>query len=188
MTTLTNQEITNKVVSILQTKIFASLPTFAQYRAEGGKTGKLFFYKENNVDKVAFASSNSIIAMESEIANAIADAVNPLTTTTESLQTQINGIQSVLNADDINLDTVQEIVDYIKQVRSELDTILVNDLTTGGTTKALSAEQGKALKDLYDSLDSTVSNLATSLVVTNGNIEAILSSLDNTDMSTPIQI
>ena len=182
MTTLTNQEITNKVVSILQTKIFASLPTFAQYRAEGGKTGKLFFYKENNVDKVAFASSNSIIVMESEIANAIANAINPLTTTTNNLQSQIDGIQSVLSADDINLDTVQEIVNYIKQVRSELDTILVNDLTTGGITKALSAEQGKTLKGLYDSLDLTVSNLAS-------NIEAILSSLDNLDMSsTPIQI
>lgn len=36
---------------------------------------------------------------------------------------------------------------------------LVNDLTTGGTTKALTAEQGKALKGLIDALTQKVTAL-----------------------------
>ena len=66
----------------------------------------------------------------------------------------------MLTSNDINLDTVQEIVDAIKTVETSLSTILVNDLTTGGTTKALTAEMGKQL-DL--SKESTV-NKSTSIV------------------------
>ena len=40
---------------------------------------------------------------------------------------------------------------------------VVNDLTTGGTTKALSAEQGKALKALIDTLTAKVNALETSV-------------------------
>ena len=61
------------------------------------------------------------------------------------LQTQINGINALLSSDDLNLDTVQEIIDAIKAVETSLETILVNDLTTGGTTKALTSEMGKVL-------------------------------------------
>ena len=38
---------------------------------------------------------------------------------------------------------------------------VVNDLTTGGTTKALSAEQGKAIKTLIDSLTQKLTALET---------------------------
>ena len=38
---------------------------------------------------------------------------------------------------------------------------VVNDLTTGGTTKALSAEQGKAIKALIDSLTQKLTALET---------------------------
>jgi hypothetical protein len=68
------------------------------------------------------------------------------------LQGQLNSITSILFSDNVNLDTVQEIVDAIESVQSYLDTILVNDLTTGGATKALTAEMGKSLKLLYDAL------------------------------------
>lgn len=61
------------------------------------------------------------------------------------LQGQIESINILLSSDDINLDTVQELVDAIKTVETSLETILVNDLTTGGVTKALTAEMGKAL-------------------------------------------
>ncbi|MDN3675752.1 hypothetical protein QWY99_22210 [Flavobacterium branchiarum] len=68
------------------------------------------------------------------------------------LQEQIDAINLLLTSDDINLDTIQEIVDAIKEVEISLSTILVNDLTTGGTTKALTAEMGKILKALIDAL------------------------------------
>jgi hypothetical protein len=72
----------------------------------------------------------------------------------KNLQIQIDGINTLLTSNNINLDTVQEIVDAIETVQTSLSTILVNDLTTGGTTKALTAEMGKILKILVDSLST----------------------------------
>lgn len=66
------------------------------------------------------------------------------------LQNQINAINILLQSDDVNLDHVQELVDAIKNIQTSLSTILVNDVTTGGTTKALTAEQGKILKEELD--------------------------------------
>lgn len=63
------------------------------------------------------------------------------------LQNQINDINTLLQSDNVDLDTIQEIVDAIEQVQISLDTILVNDLTTGGVTKALTAEMGKLLNE-----------------------------------------
>ncbi|MEN2400604.1 hypothetical protein GKZ90_0012505 [Flavobacterium sp. MC2016-06] len=70
----------------------------------------------------------------------------------KKLQIQIDGINTILSSDDINLDTVQELVDAIKEIQTYLDTILINDLTTGGITKALTAEMGKSLKALIDGI------------------------------------
>ncbi len=72
------------------------------------------------------------------------------------LKSQIDAIYVLLGSDNINLDTVQEIVDAIETVQMSLSTILVNDLTTGGTTKALTAEMGKTLKGLVDALTTVV--------------------------------
>lgn len=74
------------------------------------------------------------------------------------LQTQINNINVLLASDNVNLDNVQELVDAIETVQTSLSTILVNNLTSGGTTKALTAEMGKTLKGLIDDLTTTVSN------------------------------
>ena len=71
----------------------------------------------------------------------------------KNLQIQINGINALLSSDDVNLDTVQEIIEAIKEVETSLETILVNDVTTGGTTKALTAEMGRYLKDQIDNLN-----------------------------------
>jgi hypothetical protein len=66
------------------------------------------------------------------------------------LQSQINQINVLLESNDVNLDNVQELVDAIKTIQTSLQTILINDLTTGGVTKALTAEQGLVLKQLID--------------------------------------
>lgn len=81
------------------------------------------------------------------------------------LQTQISGINLLLASDDINLDTLQEIVTAIKSVDTYLSTILVNDLITGGTTKALTAEMGVTLQTQINNIlidkadDQRVTNL-----------------------------
>lgn len=72
----------------------------------------------------------------------------------KQLQIQINGINALLSSDDIDLDTVQELVDAIKEVETSLETILVNDVVSGGVTKALTAEQGKVLFALIQDLES----------------------------------
>ncbi len=73
-----------------------------------------------------------------------------------TIQTQINAINTLLTSDNINLDTIQEIVDAIEIVQTSLNTILINNLTSGGVTKALTAEQGKVLKGLLDALTIVV--------------------------------
>lgn len=70
------------------------------------------------------------------------------------LQTQISAINTLLTSDNVNLDNVQEIVDAIETVQMSLSTILVNDLTTGGTAKALTAEMGKTLKELISAIET----------------------------------
>ncbi|MEM0575153.1 hypothetical protein [Flavobacterium polysaccharolyticum] len=62
------------------------------------------------------------------------------------LQMQVNAINNLLTSDNMNLDTLQELVDAVETVQASLSTILVNDLTTGGMTKALTAEMGKLLQ------------------------------------------
>ncbi|AOW09530.1 hypothetical protein [Flavobacterium gilvum] len=86
-----------------------------------------------------------------------------------TLQGQITAINTLLTSDNINLDTVQEIVDAIETVQTSLSTILVNDLTTGGTTKALTAEMGKTLKGLVDSLSAKIPKDYSKVVYVNAN-------------------
>jgi len=64
------------------------------------------------------------------------------------LKNQIDDINTLLYSDNVDLDTIQEIVDAIEEVQISIDTILVNDLTTGGVTKALTAEMGKKLDEI----------------------------------------
>jgi len=73
------------------------------------------------------------------------------------IQNQINAINILLQSDNINLDNVQELVDAIENIQLSLSSILVNDLTTGGVSKALTAEMGKTLKGLIDLLVIAIS-------------------------------
>lgn len=84
--------------------------------------------------------------------------------TVKTLKTQIDGINTLLTSDNVNLDNVQELVDAIETIQTSLSTILVNDLTTGGTTKALTAEMGKTLKGLIDGLTTAVAGKQAALV------------------------
>ncbi|WP_343707729.1 hypothetical protein [Flavobacterium sp.] len=63
------------------------------------------------------------------------------------LQNQIKNINATLASDNLNLNTFQEIVDAVESIQTSLSTILVNDLTTGGSMKALTAEMGKILNE-----------------------------------------
>ncbi len=100
------------------------------------------------------------------ISNAVQTALNDLSSsitaligwaptdanTLKKLNDKILNILTLLGSDNVNLDNVQELVDAIETIQTSLATILVNDLTTGGVTKALTAEQGKVLKWLIDAI------------------------------------
>jgi hypothetical protein len=111
--------------------------------------------KEDIINKgvaLGYVSLNGVAKVAAEFL----DIVNNLTTGGTAsilsaeqgkvLKQQIDAITVMLASDDVNLDTVQELVNALK----ELPTILVDDLTTGGVTKALTAEQGVVLMDLIN--------------------------------------
>ncbi|MEO7977786.1 hypothetical protein [Flavobacterium sp.] len=115
----------------------------------------LFFEKEDKSQKGdanGYAPLNEFIKIASDYLDIVNDVVTGGTTALLSaeqgkvLQSRIEAINLILTSDNINLDTVQELVDAIETVQLSLNTILVNDLTTGGTTKALTAEMGKLLQ------------------------------------------
>lgn len=126
----------------------------------------LFNSKEDKSKKgvaSGYAPLDEAVKIASQYLNIVNDLFNGGATSLLSaeqgkvLQTQIDNINQLLASDNVNLDNVQELVDAIETIQMSLSTILVNDLTTGGTTKALTAEMGKTLKGLIDSLTTTVS-------------------------------
>ena len=73
----------------------------------------------------------------------------------------INRINVIADSDDETLDQMSELVDFIKNNKTLIDSIttskvnvsdIVNDLTTNVSNKPLSAEQGVVLKTLIDNL------------------------------------
>lgn len=87
-----------------------------------------------------------------------------------TLQSSLSSLQTTVNnfltgePDDGTIDRLSELVNAINANKDNIDALLadhvkktdiVNDLTTGGTNKVLSAEQGKALKALIDTLNES---------------------------------
>ncbi|MFW0739732.1 hypothetical protein [Flavobacterium sp. T12S277] len=112
-------------------------------------------FVQNSLVTAKDRSSHTGTQLSSTISNFI-ESVNALLATfktanyldaTSSIQGQINAIKSLLSSDDVNLDQLQEIVNYIKSIQTNLDTLLVNDLVSGGTLKALTAEMGKVINN-----------------------------------------
>ena len=77
------------------------------------------------------------------------------------LNNMINDINALLKSDNVNLDTIQEIVNYIENNKDLIDSIMltkvnisdvIDNLTTTDSTKPLSANQGVILKEFIDSL------------------------------------
>lgn len=143
---------------------------FDAHKTDTAAHAALFDAKE---DKTQKGVAGGYVPLDEfvKIANEYLTIVNDLVTggatslasaeTVKTLKTQIDAINTLLTSNDVNLDTVQEIIDAIKTVQTSLSTILVNDLTTGGTTKALTAEMGKTLKGLIDEFyaNSTIDTL-----------------------------
>ena len=144
----------------------------------------LFNAKEDKNKRGAsdgYAPLNNFTKLAIEYLNVVNDlvtgGVDSLLTAEQGklLQSQIDNINVLLTSDNVNLDNVQELVDAIETVQTSLETILVNDLTTGGTTKALTAEMGKSLKILVDSLATNKLDKGTYT----GNAQDLKTDIDN---------
>ena len=154
----TIQKIVDAIEQIqisLNTILVNDLTTGGITKALTAEMGKLLQTSKEDKSQKGLAGGYVPLNEFTKIANQYLSITNNLTTggTTSILsaeqgvvlQKQIDGIKTLLSSDDINLDTIQEIVDAIKAVESNLQNILVNDLATGGVTKALTAEMGKLL-------------------------------------------
>ncbi|WP_320053985.1 hypothetical protein [uncultured Acetobacteroides sp.] len=96
----------------------------------------------------------------SSIITTLRDGVAPAGDTLAKLYAQLQTILTILQSDDVTLDTVQEIVAFIKSNKTVIDTIstskvnisdIVDDLLSTAANKPLSANQGRVLKNLIDS-------------------------------------
>ncbi len=147
------QSSINNLTNTLNAKVEKS--EFEAHKADEVAHATLFGVKEDKAKKGVpngYAPLNSF----TKLANQYLDIVNDLVTGGSTsilsaeqgklLQNKINDINTLLTSDNVNLDTVQKIVDTIETIQASLSTILVNDLTSGGTTKALTAEMGKLLQ------------------------------------------
>jgi hypothetical protein len=149
------------IENILNAK--AEAEVLADHLANPASHGDLFSAKEDKTNKGiagGYVPLNEFVKISSGFLDIVDDFVTGGSSaiasaeTVKTLQTQINAINTLLTSNNVNLDNVQEIVDAIETAQASLSTILVNDLTTGGTTKALTAEMGKSLKILVDSLST----------------------------------
>ena len=158
-----NESIPQSAVSGLTNVLNAKVENdqFNAHKGANDAHAALFLAKEDKTQKGApngYAPLDEFTKLAAQYLNIVNDLVTGGATALLSaeqgkvLQTQVNAINTLLTSDNVNLDTVQELVDAIETVQLSLSSILVNDLTTGGTTKALTAEMGKTLKGLIDGL------------------------------------
>lgn len=130
----------------------------------------------------------AVNTVTTNLQNEITVAVNTVTTNLQNnitvavdtassaLQADIDELETLLNtflngaADGGDIDRLKELVAAINANKGSIDALvadkvakadIINDLTTGGAGKVLSAEQGKALKALIDSLNTDVGNVHT---------------------------
>ena len=134
-----------------------------------------------------------------KIANVV-DALNSTETTKplsanqgRVLYSAIQTINSILSSDDTDLDTIQEIVDYITSNKDLIDTLstnkinysdIVDNLTSAITNKPLSANQGYVLKGLIDDIVDGTTTVAEATHATNADSATSATSATNATNAT----
>ena len=103
------------------------------------------------------------------------------------LKDKIDAIQYIISSDDVSLDTIQEIVNYIKNNKADIDEFLatkvnisdiIDNLTSTLTNKPLSANQGRILKELIDAIVNGTTTVANKGYV-DSKIEEVNNKLSN---------
>ncbi len=122
---------------------FASTKTVSLSRREGEELVKL--HPETSAAQVFMADASTVEATLS----ALKTTVETFLTGEDNANDVIDRLVELVNAIQANKDSVDALV-ADKVAKADI----VNDLTTGGADKVLSAEQGKALMTLIESLQT----------------------------------
>ena len=158
------------------------------YKDADGNVIKNTYVKQSSIDSLAslitgIANGTSVVdkARKDQDGNRIdltyikiANIVDSLSSTSTTqplsanqgkvLDAKIAAVLALLQSNDTDLDTVQEIVTYIKNNKSLIDGVttskvsisdIVDNLTSEITSKPLSANQGVVIKALIDALDAS---------------------------------
>lgn len=92
---------------------------------------------------------------------------------------QIDEIRAILNSSDVDLDTLEEIADFIKINRETLDSkvdavegkqLSTEDYTTQDKTKLESLPTNQALRQELDNISTTIGSIGSVLDVINGEV------------------
>ncbi len=107
------------------------------------------------------------------IENAIKAGVDENGDTLYKLKALIDNLKTFVNGDDVNLDSVKELADYIKANKALVDQVTTNKVNTADVVnaldcvvagKVLDGRQGKVLSDAISTLRSRLDNLTTDSV------------------------
>ena len=134
----------------------------------------------NNIDSTYVKISNIINALNDTSTNKPLSAAQG-----KALKDMIDAINTLLSSDTTTLDTLQEVVDYIKNNKSLIDGItitkmaftdLVKNLTTNNDNLPLAASQGYALKAMIDAINDVEDGIeaaeALRVIAEAGRVEA----------------
>ena len=128
-------------------------------------------------DEIVDSDIPSTIARDTEVTTAVNNAITLIRggvpvdgDNLNKLNNKINSILQTLQSDETALDTLQEVVDFIENNRADLDAVLTNKinytdivddlLSTDGSTKVLSANQGRVLRLLVEARAERANNLS----------------------------
>ena len=102
--------------------------------------------KINNADDAPTEHSEKLV-----LSGGVYDAINELDT---NLDSQIGSVNSQIGSINSKIETINSQITNIKstEISKQIKAAIVDDLTSTDADKALSANQGKRLKDLIDSL------------------------------------
>lgn len=186
----------NDIVATYETKADAS-----------SKLANAKLYADGKVSDEATARASTDADLEARKVN-ISDIVDGLNDTSTNkplsanmgkvLKGMIDAIISILSSDDTFLDTLQEIVNYIKDNKSLIDSItitkvnvsdIIDNLTSEIANKPVSAKQAFILKGMIDTLTAIVNTKANSTDVYDKNeIDAKINGLIFADIDTDFSL
>lgn len=113
----------------------------------------------------------AIPAVPSNVATLNAEGKLPQSQIPSDIYTSISSIQSVLSADDVSLDTLQEVIELLRADGGLIQILtvgklnasdVVDNLTTDNAAYPLAAAQGVVLKGMINNLQSTLAVLQAS--------------------------